>query len=97
MKLLSFVGEKWQNLPFIGRTRTLVLVPKVGTSTHGQRQSGTCTNQSGTGTHSQKRVGTGTDQSGIGIDTDQSGIGIDASNSPDFCILALLSPRFIHR
>ena len=39
---------------------------------------------SGTGTHSQKRVGTGTDQSGTDI---------DASNSPDFCTLALLSPN----
>ena len=35
----------------------------------------------------QKRVGTGTDQSGT--DT-------DASNNPDFCTLALLSPKFIH-
>ena len=88
MNCLSFVGEKWQNLPFLGRTRTLVPVPKVGTGTHGQRQSGINTNQSGTGTHSQKRVGTGTNQSGIGT---------DASHSPDFCTLALLSPKFVHR
>ena len=27
--ILSFVGEKWQILPFPGRTRTLVPVPKV--------------------------------------------------------------------
>ena len=69
------MGEKWQNLPFLGRTRTLVLVPKVGTSTHGERQNGACTNQSGTGTHPQKRVGTCT----------------DASNNPVFYTLALLS------
>ena len=50
------MGEKWQNLSFLGRTRTLVPVPKVGTSTHGQKQSDN-------GTHSQKRVGTSTDQS----------------------------------
>ena len=67
----------------MSRTRTLGPVPKVGTGTHGQRQSGTDTDQSGTGTHSQKRVGTGTNQSGI--DT-------DASSSPDFCTLELLSP-----
>ena len=36
----------------------------------------------------QKRVGTGIDQSGIGT---------DASSSPDFCTLALLSPKFVHR
>ena len=30
----EFCGEKWQNLPFIGRTCTLVPVPKVGTGTH---------------------------------------------------------------
>ena len=28
------MGEKWQNLPFLGRTHTLVPIPKVGTSTH---------------------------------------------------------------
>ena len=28
------MGEKWQNLPFLGKTRTLVPVPKVGTGTH---------------------------------------------------------------
>ena len=28
------MGEKWQNLPFLGGTRTLVLVLKVGTGTH---------------------------------------------------------------
>ena len=41
---LSFVGEKWQNLPFLGKTRVLVLVPKVGIGTHGQRPSGISTN-----------------------------------------------------
>ena len=40
---LSFEGEKWQNLPFLGKNRALVPVPKVGTGTHGQRQSGTGT------------------------------------------------------
>ena len=79
-RYLSFMGEKWQNLPFLGRTRTLVPVPKVGTSNHGPRQSGT-------GTHSQKRVDTGTDQSGTGT---------NASSSPDFYTFALLSPRFVH-
>ena len=28
------MGEKWQNLPFLGRPSTLVSVPKVGTGTH---------------------------------------------------------------
>ena len=74
------MGEKWQNLPFMGRARTLVLVPKVGTGTHGQRKSGTCTNQSGTGTHSQKKVGIGTNQSGTGTDIDQRGTGIGEEN-----------------
>ena len=32
--ILSFMGEKWQNRPFMGKTRTLVPVPKVGTGTH---------------------------------------------------------------
>ena len=27
-------GEKWKNLPFLGGTRTLVQLPKVGTGTH---------------------------------------------------------------
>ena len=35
----------------------------------------------------QKRVSTGTDQSGTGT---------NASSSPDFCTLALLSPKFVH-
>ena len=82
------MGEKWQNLPFLGRTRNSVSVLKVGTGTHGQRQSGTGTNQSGTGTHSQKRVSSGTDQSGTGT---------DASSSPDFRTLASLSPIFVHQ
>ena len=80
-------GEKWKNLPFLGRTRTLVLVLKVGTGTHGQRPSSTSIDQSGIGTLSQKRVGTGTDQSGTGT---------DASNNLDFCTLSLLSPKFVH-
>ena len=42
--ILSFVGEKWQNLPFLGRTRNSVLVPKKGVLVPiGQRQSGTGT------------------------------------------------------
>ena len=52
-EILSFVGEKWQNLPLLGRTREwygyqklVVLVPIR------QRQSGTGTDQSGTGTPS---------------------------------------------
>ena len=28
------MGEKWQNLPFLGRTCTSVPVPKVGTDAH---------------------------------------------------------------
>ena len=28
------VSERWQNLPFMGRTRKRVLVPKVGIGTH---------------------------------------------------------------
>ena len=44
------MGEKWPNLPFLGKTPVLVLVPKVGTGTYGQRPSGTGTDQSGTGT-----------------------------------------------
>ena len=35
----------------------------------------------------QKRAGTGIDQSGIII---------EASSNPDFCTLALLSPKFVH-
>ena len=35
----------------------------------------------------QKRAGTGIDQSGIGI---------EASSNPNFCTLALLSPKFVH-
>ena len=81
------MGEKWQNMSFLGRTRNSILVSKVGTGTHGQRQSDTGTDQSGIGTHSQKRVGTSTDQSGTGT---------NASNSPDFCIRALLSPKLVH-
>ena len=48
----------------------------------GQRQNVTGTNQSSTGTTHQNRVGTGTDPSGTGT---------NASNSPDICVLALLS------
>ena len=29
-EILSFVGEKWQNLPFLGITRNSVHVPKGG-------------------------------------------------------------------
>ena len=32
--ILSFVGEKWKNLPFMGRTRIVVSVSKVGIGTH---------------------------------------------------------------
>ena len=45
MKLYEFVGEKWKNLPILGKTRTLVPIPKVGTGTH-------CTEGIGTGTQS---------------------------------------------
>ena len=36
-------------------------------------------------------------QKRVGTSTNQSGTGIDASSSPDFCTLALLSPKFVHR
>ena len=39
------MSEKWQNLPFLGSTHVLVPVPKVGTGTHDQKQSGTGTNK----------------------------------------------------
>ena len=40
-EILSFVGEKWQNLSFLGRTRSSVMVPKRGVLIPiGQRQSG---------------------------------------------------------
>ena len=42
--ILSFVGEKWQNMPFLGRTRNSVSILKRGVSVPiGQRQSGTGT------------------------------------------------------
>ena len=51
--ILSSVGEKWKKLPFLGRTRNSIPVPKRGVPVPiGQRQSGTGTDQSGTGTHS---------------------------------------------
>ena len=40
---LSFVGEKWKNLPFLGRSHTLVPVLKVGTGTHSTVGIGTGT------------------------------------------------------
>ena len=36
-------------------------------------------------------------QKRAGTDTDQSGTCTNASNNPDFCTLALLSPKFVHR
>ena len=36
-------------------------------------------------------------QKRAGTSTDQSGTGTDASSSLDFCTLALLSPKFVHR
>ena len=42
-----------------------------------------------------ERVGTGSNQSGIG--TNQSGTGTNASNNPDFCIYAFISPKFVLR
>ena len=72
------MGEKWKNLPFLGRTSALVPVPI------GHRQVVPVPKVSGTGTHSQKGVGTGIDQSGTGT---------DASGSPYFFTLALLSPN----
>ena len=63
----------------------LVLVPnRGGTGTHMQRQNGIGTNQSGTAT---------THQNWIGIGTNPSGTGTNASNSPDICVLAMLSPN----
>ena len=44
---MSFMGEKWQNLPFLGKTHNLVPVPKVVVPVPiGQRQSGTSTDAS---------------------------------------------------
>ena len=54
---LSFVGEKWQNLPFLGKTRILLQVPMD------RDQVVPVPVVSGTGTHLQNRVGTGTDAS----------------------------------
>ena len=79
---LSFVGEKWQNLLFLGKTRVLVPVPMD------RDQVVPVPVVSGTGTHLQNRVGTSINQSGIGT---------DASNSLKFWTLALLSPIFVHR
>ena len=51
--IMNFLGEKWQNLPFLGRTRNSVSVPKKGVPVPiRQRQSGISTDQSGTDTHS---------------------------------------------
>ena len=36
-------------------------------------------------------------QKRVGTCIDQSGTGTDASNSPDFCTLAFLGPKFVHR
>ena len=48
---MSFVGEKWQDLPVLGKTRNSVPVPKVVLLVPiGQRQSGAGTDQSGIGT-----------------------------------------------
>ena len=44
-----FMGEKWQNLAFLGRSRTLVSIPIA------QRGIGTGTKSWGTGTHSPER------------------------------------------
>ena len=45
---MSYVGEKWQNLPVLGKTRNSVPIPKVVVLVPiGQRQSGTGTDQSG--------------------------------------------------
>ena len=51
--ILSFVGEKWKYLPFLGRTRNSVPVPKGGGGGGvpvpiGERKSGTDIDQSGT-------------------------------------------------
>ena len=34
-EMLIFVGEKWRKLQFLGRTPASVLVPRMGTDTHG--------------------------------------------------------------
>ena len=44
---MSFVGDKWQNMPFLGKTHNSVPVPKVVVSVPiGQRQSGIGTDAS---------------------------------------------------
>ena len=54
------MGEKWQNLPFLGKNHALVPVPMD------IDQMVPVPVVSGTGAHLQNRVGTGTNQSGIG-------------------------------
>ena len=44
------MGEKWQNLPFLGRTRTSVQVSKVGTGNNSAEGLGTGTKRRGTDT-----------------------------------------------
>ena len=48
------MGEKWQNMPFLGKTCVLVPVPKVGTGNRYQKKVVPVPKDSGTGTHSQK-------------------------------------------
>ena len=51
---LSFIGEKWKNLPLLGRTREWYRYQKLDVPVPmGQRQSGTGIDQSGTDTHTQ--------------------------------------------
>ena len=88
------MGEKWQNLPFMSRTRTLVPVPKVGTGTKsGYRYR---LDRGKVVLIPIKVVPVAIHQKRVGTGTEQSGTGIDASSNPDFCTLALLSPKFVH-
>ena len=77
---LSFMGEKWKNLPFLGKTRVLVPVLKVEPVQMDRDQVVLVRVVSGTNTHLQKRVGT---------DTDQSGTSTDAPSNPIFAYYAL--------
>ena len=45
MKLFEFCGGQMEKSAISRKIRTLVPVPKLGIDTHGQRQSGTGTNQ----------------------------------------------------
>ena len=91
--ILSFVGKKWKNLSFLGRTRNSIPVPKNGGGGGGYRYPW---DRGKVVPISIKVVPVPTHQKRVGVSTDQSGIGTDASSSLDFFTLALLSSKFVH-